>query len=134
MRHRSHLNQESGQGPVVPWHSVLWYSLAMTTYQQKITFSKMRELGVRDVLIYCRDHRCSHNVEINADGWPDQVRLSDLELKFTLESCGVPKRGPPFNLARTSAGYAPFRTESAYVPAKIKNAATAVKNDELSPL
>ena len=40
----------------------------MTTYQQKITFGEMRESGVRDVLIYCRDHRCSHHVETNADG------------------------------------------------------------------
>ena len=39
----------------------------MTTYQQKITFGEMRESGVRDVLIYCRDYRCSHHVEINAD-------------------------------------------------------------------
>jgi hypothetical protein len=29
----------------------------------------MRASGVRDVLIYCRDHRCSHHVETNADGW-----------------------------------------------------------------
>jgi len=28
----------------------------MTTYQQKITFAQMRASGVRDVLIYCRDH------------------------------------------------------------------------------
>ena len=27
----------------------------MTTYQQKITFGEMRDSGVRDVLIYCRD-------------------------------------------------------------------------------
>ena len=29
----------------------------MTTYTQKITFGEMRESGVRDVLIYRRDHR-----------------------------------------------------------------------------
>ena len=34
----------------------------MTTYTQKITFGEMRASGVRDVLIYCRDHRCSHHV------------------------------------------------------------------------
>jgi hypothetical protein len=33
---------------------------------QKITFGEMRASGVRDVLIYCRDHRCSHHVETNA--------------------------------------------------------------------
>jgi hypothetical protein len=37
----------------------------------------MRVSGVRDVLIYCRDHRCSHHVEISADRWADDVRLSD---------------------------------------------------------
>jgi hypothetical protein len=39
----------------------------MTTAPQKITFGELRESGVRDVLIYCRDHRCSHHVETNAD-------------------------------------------------------------------
>ena len=33
----------------------------------------MRASGVRDVLIYCRDHRCSHYVEANADGWAADV-------------------------------------------------------------
>jgi hypothetical protein len=28
----------------------------MLTYPQKITFGGMRVSGVRDVLIYCRDH------------------------------------------------------------------------------
>jgi hypothetical protein len=37
----------------------------------KITFGELRESGVRDVLIYCRDHRCSHHVETNAGGWGD---------------------------------------------------------------
>ena len=51
----------------------------MTTYTQKITFGEMRASGVRDVLIYCRDHRCSHHIETNADGWADDVRRSDIE-------------------------------------------------------
>jgi len=55
----------------------------MTTTPQKITFGQMRANGVRDVLIYCRDHRCSHHVEANADGWGDDVRLSDIEDRFT---------------------------------------------------
>jgi hypothetical protein len=38
----------------------------MMTYPQKITFGEMRASGVRDVLIYCRDHRCSHHVEVSA--------------------------------------------------------------------
>jgi hypothetical protein len=63
----------------------------------------MRASGVRDVPIYCRDHRCSHHVEANADGWTDDVRLSDIEPSFTCTRCG--KRGaevrPPFSQAST---------------------------------
>jgi hypothetical protein len=40
----------------------------MMTIPQKITFGEMRASGVLNILIYCRDHRCSHHVEANADG------------------------------------------------------------------
>ena len=77
----------------------------MSTYTQKITFGEMRESGVRDVLIYCRDHRCSHNVETNADGWADDVRLSDIEPNL-YRGCG--KRGaevqPKFSPALMGTG------------------------------
>jgi len=63
----------------------------MTTYPQKITFGEMRESGVREVLIYCRDHHCSHHVEISADRWPNHIRLSDIEPDFVCSACG--KRG-----------------------------------------
>jgi hypothetical protein len=46
---------------------------------QKITFGEMRSSGVRGLLIYCSDYRCSHSIAISADPWPGQVRLSDLE-------------------------------------------------------
>jgi hypothetical protein len=49
------------------------------SHLQKITFVEMREIGAHDVLIYCRDHRCSHHVETTADGWGDDVRLGDIE-------------------------------------------------------
>jgi hypothetical protein len=39
-------------------------------HPQKITFGEMRASGVRDVLVYCRDHRCSHDIAISADLWP----------------------------------------------------------------
>lgn len=42
---------------------------AMTTYPTKITFGEMPESGACDVLIYCRDYRCGHHTEANADGW-----------------------------------------------------------------
>jgi hypothetical protein len=65
----------------------------MTTYPPKITFGEMRESGVRDVLIYCRDHRCSHCA--------DHVRLSNIEPGFVCTTRG--KRGadvrPPFEPA-----------------------------------
>ena len=58
------------------------------TRAQKITFGEMRASGVRDVLIYCRDHRCSHHVETSADGWGDDARLSDIEPSFVCSVCG----------------------------------------------
>jgi hypothetical protein len=39
-------------------------------------------------LIYCRDISCSHHTETNADGWADDVRLSDIEDKFVCQVCG----------------------------------------------
>ncbi len=57
----------------------------------KITFAEMREMGVRGLLIYCSDYRCSHSMAISGDRWPDHVRLSDLETRFVCKACG--KRG-----------------------------------------
>ena len=37
-----------------------------TDHPQKITFGEMRASGVRDVLVYCRDHHCSHHIRISA--------------------------------------------------------------------
>jgi hypothetical protein len=68
----------------------------------KITFGELRDMGVRGVLIYCADYRCSHSVAVMADQWADDVRLSDIEDRFTCTVCG--KRGadvrPDFNGAR----------------------------------
>jgi len=49
----------------------------------KITFAEMRESGVRGVLVYCSDYRCSHHIAISADQWDDDVRLSAIEPRFT---------------------------------------------------
>jgi hypothetical protein len=69
---------------------------------QKITLGEMRASGVRGLLIYCSDYKCSHSTVINDDRWPDQVRLSDLELRFACQVCGT--RGadvrPDFNWDR----------------------------------
>lgn len=60
----------------------------MPTRPEKITFADMRQQGVRGVLVYCQDFRCSHSVAINADRWPDDLRLSDIEDRFTCTACG----------------------------------------------
>ena len=74
------------------------------TFPQKIIFGEMRKSGVRDVLIYCRDLRCSHHTTISADQWKDNARLSDVELRFTCTARG--RRGeirPNFSQAKMGA-------------------------------
>ena len=56
--------------------------------QQKITFAEMRASRVRGLLIYCSDYKCSHSTAISGDRWPDNIRLSDLEPRFTCQACG----------------------------------------------
>jgi hypothetical protein len=58
--------------------------------QQKITFAEMRAAGVCNVLIYCSDHRCGHFniVPDDADRWPDELRISDIEDRFFCTVCG----------------------------------------------
>jgi hypothetical protein len=51
--------------------------------ERKITFTEMR-----GVLICCADYRCSHSVAVSADEWPDDLRLSDIEPRFTCKACG----------------------------------------------
>jgi hypothetical protein len=55
---------------------------------QKITFGEARSSGVRGLLIYCADYHCSHSSAISANRWPDDVRLSDIEPRFTCQACG----------------------------------------------
>jgi hypothetical protein len=56
--------------------------------QQKITLAEMRASGIRNLLIYCSDYHCSRWTAISGDRWPDDIRLSDLELKFACQACG----------------------------------------------
>jgi hypothetical protein len=74
--------------------------------QQKITLGEMRSAGHRRLLVYCADYKCSHSVVIDSEPWPDHVRLSDLEPKFTCQVCG--HRGadvrPNFQPARMGHG------------------------------
>jgi hypothetical protein len=43
--------------------------------EQKITFGQMRASGMRGLLIYCSDYKCSHSLEISGDRWPDDVHV-----------------------------------------------------------
>jgi hypothetical protein len=56
--------------------------------QQKITLGEMRASGVRGLLVYCSDYKCSHSTAISADKWQDSVRLFDIEPLFTCHACG----------------------------------------------
>jgi hypothetical protein len=59
--------------------------------QQKITLGEMRSSGVRELLIYCADYKCSHSLQLApavVDKWRDDVRLSDQEGRFTCKQCG----------------------------------------------
>jgi hypothetical protein len=47
----------------------------MSDRSQKITFAEMRKMGVRGLLIYCADYRCSHSIAISGDRWADDTRL-----------------------------------------------------------
>ncbi|WMT78820.1 hypothetical protein [Bradyrhizobium sp. Ash2021] len=56
--------------------------------EQKITLGEMRSSGPHRLLVYCSDYKCAHSVMIDAAPWPDDVRLSDLEPKFTCKAYG----------------------------------------------
>ena len=63
---------------------------------------KCAKRGVRGLLVYCADYRCSHSIAINSDLWLDDLRLFDIEPRFVCRACG--KRGadvrPDFNWNR----------------------------------
>jgi hypothetical protein len=60
----------------------------MTDGPEKITVGEMRQSGFTGVQIYCADHKCSHVVAVSVEDWPDDIRLSDLEGRFTCSVCG----------------------------------------------
>jgi hypothetical protein len=83
----------------------------MADRSQKITLADMREAGIRGLLIYCADYRCSHSIAVSGDAWPDEIRLSDLEPRFICQACG--KRGadvrPDFNWNKTATAMMGYR-------------------------
>jgi hypothetical protein len=54
----------------------------------EITFAKMRDSGVREILIYCSDYRCSNSMLLMADHRPGDVRLANIEMRFVCSVCG----------------------------------------------
>lgn len=56
--------------------------------QQKITLGEMRESGPTRLIVHCTDYKCAHSVVIDASRWGDNLRLSDLEPRFTCRACG----------------------------------------------
>jgi hypothetical protein len=40
---------------------------------QKITLGDMRSSGVRGLLIYCADYKCSHWIGVSTDQWSDAM-------------------------------------------------------------
>jgi hypothetical protein len=59
----------------------------------------------------CADYRCSHSIAVGADRWADDVRLSDIEDRFTCTACG--KRGagvrPDFNAGKMATAMIGYR-------------------------
>lgn len=54
---------------------------------QKITFGEMREEGYSGIIVYCRDHKCSHSEHMSADRWPDDLRITEVEPHFICTAC-----------------------------------------------
>ena len=50
----------------------------MTTTPQKITFGEMRKSGVRDVLIYCRDHLRPSTAQMRDNGFRPAAEMSSV--------------------------------------------------------
>ena len=59
-------------------------------------------MGVRNVLVYCRDHHCSHSTTMSAERWSDEVRLSDV---FRVHHLWSPRRRDPARLLAAADGH-----------------------------
>jgi hypothetical protein len=86
--HRAHHHHGSPAEWLVQADFDLWQILVMPR-EQKITLGEMRSgSGPTRLIVYCSDFKCTHHVVVNADRWGDDVRLSDLEPRFTCKACG----------------------------------------------
>src|SRR5438477_5592954 len=68
---------------------------------------EMREPGVSRVIIACADRRCSHSTTALADGWPGDLRLSDIEDYFIRRAGAV--------VPTCGLGQAPMGTSGAWL-------------------
>jgi hypothetical protein len=84
------------------------------TRQTKITFGEMRSSGARGVLVYCSDYKCSHSTAINADQWSNDVRLSDIEPRFTCQDFGRKEAARRTTIFRTIEGTLPRSPKIGY--------------------
>jgi hypothetical protein len=76
-------------------------SYAVTDRPPKITFARMRAAGVRGLLVYCTDYRCTRSLAISGDAWGDDVRLSDIEPRFVWPAASGRRRSARSQLEST---------------------------------
>jgi hypothetical protein len=56
---------------------------------KKITIADIWIHGQKSVLVYCSNApRCHHFSKVSIDKWPNNLSLSDLELRFVCTCCG----------------------------------------------
>src|SRR5580700_8178532 len=54
-----------------------------------VTLGHIRAHGVRRLLIYCSTGFCHHSAVVDADRWPDDTVLLNLDLKAVCTQCGM---------------------------------------------
>jgi hypothetical protein len=55
-----------------------------------VTLRHIRSHGVRSLLIYCNAGLyCHHSAVVDADKWPDDTVLLDLDLRAVCTKCGI---------------------------------------------
>jgi len=54
-----------------------------------VTLGHNRSHGVRRLLIYCSAGLCQHSAVVDADRWPDDTVLLDLDRKAVCTRCGM---------------------------------------------
>ena len=78
--------------------------LGTCSAHRKSLSGKCGNRGPTRLIVYCGDYKCAHSVIIDAGRWGDDMRISELEPKFTCRACG--HRGadirPLFEPARMS--------------------------------